>query len=353
VATVYYCGYDSSGTLGSDAADGLSFANRKATLTAGMALCTTAGDVLRISSNSTYPLVLTAQCNIQAAGTSQAPIVLAGASLTDGSIDGTVAWINGNSAVAYCITDNNANRANTILKNLYLYGATSHGCYIQAATSVGFMADGCSFVSNGGSGLYCNNITKSLARNCTSRNNTSYGIFGLGTVVACTVYSNGDVGIHFTGTTAYRSAVGCTVYSNSSHGIYISNATTASPSIFAYNTCNGNVGSGLRLGDAGMQWQIQIFRNIFSNNGAYGLTADTPGLINVNQCHFYNNTSGTHNLTQIPYITDVSTSGDPKFNNAGSGDFRLLQGSPAWTDTCYKGSVPPYQYRITYNRGLI
>lgn len=339
----YFCGNDSLGNPGNDADPGTSFGARKATLGAGLALCVASGDRLIVTAPVTFPLSVTAT-TLGAAGTANNPYTVIGGNSLNGAVDGSIAYLNGNGTAASLILDGGAARGFWNFVNLDITGCSSHGVnftYTGGTTPVGFI--NCTFHHNLGCGAFFWN-DGGFFYHCTFHNNTSHGVDSRGSVIDCTIYSNGGAGISGNSWSGGVCVVrGNIIYSNTSHGIsgvLAGTGVNRAGGIFS-NTVNGNGGDGLRMNQDDGTGGLRIERNIFSNNTGYGVNNSSATMICLPYLnHYHNNTSGKHNNVTIPaWWTESDTSGDPLYTAAASGNFLPQMGSPVFRTDSFGGAA--------------
>lgn len=325
---------------GSDAADGLSFANAWATLQK-MADTMLAGDLGLVASdgvhNVTTPVFF--DTNI---GTFGSPIRWRGAGPL-GEDDGSVATIDGSG-----ITPNGATFKSGALNTMsftwfeglrwtggVIYnwhittdqiGLQFKRCRFDNAVDWGIRTDAnnpkCSFIdceidSNGDDGLAqtSNSLGFAYMQNCLIHDNVGHGLFW-GHVISlhnCWIYKNGGDGVRCISSTPFLTLVNCVIDENTGDGV-----TWAATNDLA---------------------RYVMFNNIISNNGGWGFTFDGNGFWGIYGSNlFFNNTLGDVTLDGVVEATladfDVlpgSITGDPLYKNTtdGSEDYRVNTGSPA------------------------
>lgn len=112
------------------------------------------------------------------------------------------------------------------------------------------------------------------------------------------------------------------IYNNATDGINAGGNTKINR--MAGNVLHGNGGDGLDWSSTNIQNTITtIVRNIFSDNGNYGVRSSAvPLMYNmIDNNAYYSNTSGTH-TSFISGANDITLSADP-FEDSGAGDFNI------------------------------
>lgn len=310
---------------GSDANDGLSFANAKATLSGAFSAMSNS-DELRVCADGTHLPTAENTCGTLTG------ILIVGANGTTGADDGTVATISGASLPS--TTDifrfNTTGGERATFKNIRLTASKRNGIYIVGSMTIRMRncrVDTCA--SNGVAGSASGSIL--IARYCSFDTNTLAGMGADGTATsarlqpylfACAMHHNGTSGVHTTsgGRFAY-----CLFYRNGSDG-YRQSSTGLSPDFvnctFAFNT-----GSGIRF--TASSGVISGYNNIFANNGAYGINHNGASRVDATvwgSNAYYSNTidsvdinSGNISVTEFDSLDDA----DPGFVSTtdGSEDF--------------------------------
>lgn len=307
---------------GSDANDGLSFANAKATTAAAIALATTAGDVIRLCVEGTE--TVTSSIVLGTAGTDTNPIVLEAASAVDGTPleDGTRYTLSGtNGTIDILQSSAGHNRLKFLRVTNGLQGldmgnttntAVMFGCRFDNNTDSGVygaggscsvVADNCEFDNNGQWGLSQSTSTRLQVRlvNCRIYGNGSGGINSgqIGTISNCFIYDNDGPGIDSDGS---QDVINCVIHGNSGHGIYLADDDTRT-----------------------------IFNCSITDNGGYGIQFDNASFsIRANYNLFNGNTSGDMNGEIADYHNTHGQTGDPLYTSTtvGAEDFTPQAGSP-------------------------
>lgn len=332
---------------GSDANDGLTFANGWATLQKA-ADTAVAGDEVRVASDGTYLPGITTEFDINA-GTPRNPIKFRGAGPL-GEDDGSVVTFDGSTVSPLgAIVRIGAAASPHIAANIWFEGFRFTGganrniwiendqrgilfdrCRIDNAVQDGLIFNepnafcsfvDCQFDNNGGDGISSQSggpNGRVFAINCAFHDNTGDGI-------------NDAISI---------SLQQCWVYKNGGHGVF---SVEVNPDIQIANCVfDANTGDGLRLrsitvsGDRGL---LLIQNNLITNNGGWGISFEgdpCEGLIGNNL--YFNNTSGEVSIdgTTEDTFADFDTMGtsidaDPQYLDTGNGteDYRVAAGSPA------------------------
>lgn len=329
----YYCGYNDSGTLGSDANAGTSFGARVATL-AKLETLLSAGDIGVVTAPSAYPITLASSFQPTASGTNNTPIYMTGGNATDGSIDGSIAYVDANSAAAHCIHMNAATQWR-FFGNMNLTGATSHGFHGDNANWIATLFN-VTAESNGGDGihLYETNQYQRAIVNCNAYDNSNYGIYTRGCpIINCQVDNNTADGIRVQNLNMGAAIVGCRATNNGDEGIYIDVASGSSsnrPVTIDHCTIADNTNNGIQFDD-NEGGQLYVVRNcILSGNGAYGISVAVSSIVaNLYRNHYHSNTSGNYeNVDPLSGIVEGATSGDPLYVNSAGEDYRPRIASP-------------------------
>ena len=347
----YYVGYDGSGVLGNDANPGTSFAQRKATFAAGVALLANPGDVLVVCASWTYQLSVSASVSLSSTGSSSSPLIIAGGNPANlGAQDGTVAWIDGGNTATYCLQDHaSSSRPLALVQNLGFRRATSHGVAVLQTNSRGWAFIDCQATANGGAGFY--GLPRQCAfKRCKSFLNTGDGITTNGSIDRCEIYSNSGKGVSMISSAATRALtlLDSRIYGNTGIGVEINVAGTDQdpPCKVHGNTVYNNGSHGVCLTGASGAYLTLISSNILASNAGYGVTCSAgTAIATLDRNHYHGNSSGTTNGISAPgNWSESASSGNPAFADAGSGDFRPLIGSPAIrSDGSYAGAVSPYR----------
>ena len=330
-------------TGGSDANDGLSFANGWATLQYAFDNLS-AGDNLYICSDDSNKFTVTAQIDIDTtSGAATNRIRVIGADLVDGSAyDGSgFAYITTASSITaliviassmnyYSITDihldgggsgnathcieNSSTGANANWQwyNCRFTNADSHNISIYSRGEVDepWIFENCEIDSSVNvSGIYPQStLNRAYVNiiNCIIRDNDEYGAY-VGVTLDVVIIIKGNV-----------------VYGNGLIGINILSGTNVQ-AIICNNVFHGNGGDGFKS-----NCFLGYFKNnIFSNNGGYGaFITDIDYVIFADKNCYYNNTSGDMDVGTPPGSNNITS--DPEFTNisAGSEDFTLKSTSP-------------------------
>jgi len=321
-------------TNGSDAANGLSFAN--AWQTSQYAFDNAAsGDEIRLCNEATETPSATIDIDT-AIGSVSSPVLVIGADSTDGSPLTTGQYIISGSALP-ATTD------------LVIVGATTYMDFTRvrftAATRDGFVVSSlssgyhdfilCRFDTCTGDGLYWPNTT------------------GYGRLIACEFDSNGGDGFSVnTNSRGNVKSVGSSYHDNSGYGCYVGgdagvlslifneaydngddgfrlvggSSSAGGTGLCANNVSYGNTGSGFWID--GAFWTSH--NNSAVSNSQYGFEFHTVSTINrlvADYNHTHNNTAGVSSHTMTG---DNNVTGDPEFASVtdGSEDFTPANGSP-------------------------
>ena len=337
------------GPGGSDANAGTSYALRKATLSAGLALLSIAGDSLVVCADAASPLLVSATTTIPSSGGNALPYRVIGGNPASGVVDGTQAVIDGQSSATYIVHDNNVARTNWVWQNITFKSATSLGFYLQNAGSDGQTFIACQFNSNGGGGFF--SASEALLIDCRATSNTGAGTGGMatgGSMRGCSAVGNTGFGLQLIGSGRQQSITGSTSHANTTHGVFLVNLSTpGQPMIVAGNTIDGNTSNGIYVNQSGASWQVLVERNCITNNGAYAINGGASGTrIIARRNVWQSNTSGIWgpNVSQMEDVTDDNVSGDPKYEDRANDNFTpLLDSAAILSDRTYAGAIAPYR----------
>lgn len=323
-ATTYYV----DPVSGSDGNAGTSFAAAWKTTQKAADSANTAGDVVRLCQTGTESIsaAIDFDTNAGAAGSyiqfvsynstgttqSNGYTIQASSSITTGMffiVDAgdylmfTGIILNANSNAAVCVYDNVDTPQYPVFKSCDFKNATSHGVDLRGTATWTFI--NCNSFSNGGYGTHHN----------TANRGNLYWTSG-------SIHNNTSGGIDGNATDWVTNAL---IYANSGDGI--SSGSSQTNSVYSFNTIYNNTGDGIEFYNATTRNGYKVYGNTLVSNGGYGLnipTTDANTFLILNYNHTYNNTSGASNIT----LPGTNQTGDPKFTNAGSGDFTPTAGSP-------------------------
>ena len=302
--------------------NGLSLANAKTTIAAGLALLSS-GDTLLINDGTyTEGIFDTIPAGISA---SQETLIQA--------INSNLVIVNGVNAFGNIVTIFNKNYIR--LKDIIFDGANATDDYLVTFRTTGTTGDpGCHFcVIEGGK-----------IRNFTATNAQS-GIFLANANSFCEMinievynisspspFGNGTHGIYIRGTD--HIVRNCIIRDNSYWGIhqYEDNTETSHRCVFKNNKVYGNK-SGIRIGDGNDN--IAFNNLIYDNNNNFIPSSDHPGIVisNGSRNHVYNNTIYGHNTWSILIFLGSGAVVDPIIRNNilfanANDDIATFGGSP-------------------------
>ena len=287
----YYCGPG-----GNDGNAGTSFALRKASFAAGLALVAAAGDELRVCASQASELDITSAGILAASGTDDNPIRIVGASTADGSIDGTLAYIDGQNTAVNILTDNGVARVCVLLQNLMFRRATSSGLYVANSSSRGWLALNCTADANGSHGFEAFSGRQAAFRKCFATNNAGSGFHTVGVVIGCSASGNArGIGNPTANATRAPTAIGNRLFNNTGGGIEIDIASTDNdpPTVIVRNWISGNGGDGILFDDNDSGALQAIDQNWIVGNGGYGIRCASGTLtLPLGRNYFRGNTSG-------------------------------------------------------------
>lgn len=173
-------------------------------------------------------------------------------------------------------------------------------------------------------------VANSLIRGCASDGVELTSGSGTVSVVNTRIVSSGGAGISRETTSFHVSVLDSLLIGSAGAGFQTSGSGGGSESpVICGNIFHGNGGSGILLDSTAGRHigMLQIFKNIFSANGAYGIDAsavsqalaDAVGLI-LSRNAYWSNTSGLVAGLSDPQA--ITLSADP-FVNAAAGDFNI------------------------------
>lgn len=312
------------GTRPDDTGDGLSEGAAKKTVSAGIALASTSGDVVNIKSSATY--TITASLVPAVAG-----MILRGYSSTIGD-DGTKPTIT-------CAT-NSVNLVNVgangiLFDNLtmtHTAGTRGWGFYPATADRRGIVfrncvIDGCLVGIQGEYNTFFT-FTSLIVDNTEIKNCVSHGIWNADTIIqnGSYIHDNGGDGWKRGLFTAGSLVVlDSTIAANATNSINWSQDTGGFLLVRNSNLIGkGGSSNGISLTNSAASITVSLSNNIIELHGAYGMTAAAAptALIQRNNA-FRSNTSGDRNATYFASsASDITLTGDP-FTNAAGGDYSL------------------------------
>lgn len=324
---------------GSDANDGLSFANGFATVQKGFDSVTAVGDRVLICDDGTH--LPTARIDIDSFAPSNSNlgvnVIGCNSTGTPYTGPGEYATISGASLPANTplVYVNTTGLQSWYFTNLRFTAATQDGFDGSFSNVTSFVFFNCRFDNNARHGLYTNkNLTRSMIRNCRFDNNGSNGVLmaNTGDIVGSIFDNNGAAGLECS-SAPNSDFTNCVFFKNGTHGVTLPTTSSTRPVIrsctFAFNT-----NDGLNIASGSNQPALSIINNIFANNGGYGVNgpANTsvlaPGHVDYNL--YYSNTSGHRNNLRDNYSGNLDDI-NPQFTNttSGSEDLTPQAGSPA------------------------
>lgn len=321
---------------GTNPSDVTSSSGARKTFQQASNLMTVAGDVLRMCPEATETVSSQVSLVI-ASGTVTVPSRFEPGSTTTGALDLTAQYtLQGTAAMTYVLSVG-TNDHYLIFVNLTVDGNTfgTTGAF-HDSTGGRHTYQGCRFTGAAGSGFVGRNDGQRPSQrfyNCQFDNNTAYGYRANATgdgavdLIQCKIHDNGDHGAYLR---EFECAVqGCLIFDNAGDGINMDGNSDGT--VIERNTIYGNTGDGLDMASGANQ--IRIFGNSFAANGGYGVNGNgaTKPILGWSHNHFYNNTSGDTDLTDLIY-TGSDASGDPLFESVtdGAEDFRIKNGSPLY-----------------------
>lgn len=254
-------------------------------------------------------------------GSTTAPVNLRGCA-SDGTDDGTVATISGSSlpgsttllqianGIDYLRLSNirltasknyglDSNSNGTILTNVRIDNAASHGIYQQTISDVMYLCD-CEVDHNGGGG-YSGPFTSrgsGVWVQCSIHDNTSFGarLAAYGSMRQCRVYANGGAGVIWDfNSSGIGEITHCTIAGNSGAGVdFISGTTTKG--LISYTILKGNTSYGIDLNGTDIDTLILSRLCSYGNLGDID-TGSLPSDTVTSDPGFANESSGTQDYT--------------------------------------------------------
>jgi hypothetical protein len=322
-------------TNGSDAADGLSFANAFQTSQKAFDTAAVAGDIIRLCPEATETTSVTVDVDTNT-GSVVTPIVVEPGNTTDGGRDISLTYTLQASAsitgllqfagtqdfykIYNLILDANANAANPLFNNADGSGSNHFiDCRMTGGTGVGVNVRGTEpwhFI------------------NCEVDNNDGVGHDspaagrGVRRIFGGSVHDNGGDALNVEDNAWML--IGCEVYDNGGSGIEYTSASGVDMRIIG-NTFFGNTDDGITFRNAGNSNLMTVYNNTFVSNGGFGVNFNGSGepdmALYMDFNHTHNNTSGASDIT-LP--GDNNQTGDPLFTSTtdGSEDFIPTSASP-------------------------
>lgn len=351
----YYVGNKSDGTAGSDVADGLTFANRLATIAAAIAKITSAGDRIIVTAPAEYPLT-DAQTTIGAitGPTANQPLIIIGANSANGTIDGSLAWRDGANTVANAYTDNGVARSNIWFVSLGFTRFTSSPVLFTNTSSANISIIACRAQTNGSYAFRLLNGYCSVFDSTVIGSTANGGIQCNGNVQGCTIRSCTGVGVATDSANWGPSITNNVIASCTSHGVSVASSTGATniATVISSNTINGCGGNAINFTNDDGFAPISADYNILSNNTGYAIATSGTAVGAFYGNHYYNNAGNTSGFSIPTWYTSSETSGDPLYRDASTFDFTPKLGSPALrTDREFAGAVAPLGSGGTRTRG--
>lgn len=338
--------------VGADTNAGTSAGSGNAWKTVDKAMNTVAaGDKVWVKGSANYTELAT----IDTVGTITAPVVFEGYTTTTG--DGGQATITGSSTRANCLADSTAadTRLYYVFKNFHF----------TAATAEGVLSDGqnltfknCKFSTNATIGLSCRGLVG--CEKCEFSSNTTNGCtvasgdnIGGGIFVGCTFYSNGGSGLRCIAASSV--VVGCVFFSNAADNMQLG----ANGCFFAVINCTVD-GDG-KDSDTGLLINGTSYQGTVVNTVLYDCTTGYDGqgtnrgeatisrnnLVNANTTAYSSGATFTGELTSAPtFVNEVAgadyhpDTGSPLkaagFDGGVSMDIGGVQSVPGVTANAYQ-----------------
>lgn len=322
---------------GSDANDGLSFANAFATIQK-MADILTAGDLGLVASDGIHIPSAIVLLDIND-GTFASPIQWRGAGSL-GEDDGSIATISGNGVLGAVFDDRATGGNHSHFEGLRITNATSFGLRFSSIQP-GILFERCRIDNHGAEGVQVGSSQTQI------------------TFVDCELDSNGRAGVRSSVSDVGQIIlINCLIHGNSEHGVEINHILTVQNCWVYNNTLDGVNCIGTpnfmsitntvidNNGDDGVKTSSTVLlhaaitNNIISNNSGFGVSLEGTDVNGIRGSNLYfNNTLGNVTFDGIGAATlaafeiiSGSLTGDPLFVNTtlGSEDYRIASGSPAF-----------------------
>lgn len=311
--TAYYCDVDT----GNDGDDGLSEANAKATLAAGIGLLSSPGDILNLKNTSPY--VLTSGITFTASGW----FLIRGYTTTPG--DGGKATITTATNSVNLLTG--GAQARYLFRDLiFTNTAGTPGIgFVAIAASTHISFDRCDFdgFTNAINGDWVSNyrIDPLVCTRCTFTNCTAPAIYNTTTQCYECVFDGNQYAFRHSNTGGDCVFSRCLILNSTSHGIYDANTDVKS---YTFHGCiiAKNGGSGIHLEQTTGLNLALTGGNILALNGAYGVNLGAATVAG-HSCYtaFHDNTSGHRNNFSAG-ADDLELTVDP-FEDSTNDDFSL------------------------------
>lgn len=322
---------------GSDANDGLSFANGFATIQK-MADILTAGDLGLVASDGVHIPSAIVLLDINN-GTFASPIQWRGAGPL-GEDDGSIATISGNGAIGAVFDDRVTGGDHSHFEGLRITNATSFG-FRFSTNRPGILFERCRIDNHGSEGVQVSSIqTQTIFIDCELDSNGKAGVrsavpsVGQVSLINCLIHGNGEHGVEIN---RFLIIQNCWIYNNTLDGV---NCIGTPSCMSITNTVIDNNGDdGIKVSSSTLLHTIMT-NNIISNNAGFGVSLEGTEVNGVRGSNLYfNNTLGNVTFDGVSAATlaafetiSGSLTGDPLFVNTtlGSEDYRIVSGSPAF-----------------------
>lgn len=328
-------------TNGSDAAAGTSFATAFQTTQKALDVAD-AGDEVRLCAEATESVGTQIDFDMNAGAnttpTAASPMLITGASGTDGSVDGTRYTLQASAAIT-AILDPNPTYWRHVKWHNTIFDGNSNATYcVNDANFNSSVDDQTQYFANcrftGASyGLRWRSPSGLELVDCEIDNNTNTGLEGFFSpvshfLVGCYIHDNGSHGIHSESGNGLPKIIGCIFDTNGGSGVNIEVGTIGGHYMIVGNVFYNNTADGLSFSTNAINGGV-IANNAFVSNGAYGIDwgAQSKGALYVDyNCYYSNTTNPTSDGATAPGDNNVTS--DPSFTNAASGDFTPGASSP-------------------------
>jgi hypothetical protein len=306
------------GTRPDDTGAGTAEATAKKTLAAGLALATTAGDVVNVKDSATYTLAAAVAPGI-------AGVTLRGYHATIGDRGGRPLITSATNSVDLV----NVQASSLLFDHLafsHTAGTRGKGLVAKAANRANIWLNDCTFdgLRYAVDGEWSTDFTFTLLRitGCEFKNSTSHAIVnGGGTILADSVIrdNTGDAWKFgsFNGPNLL-SLSGCVIVRNGA-GLHY-NAAVAADIVARRCVFHSNASHGIALDSPGaLNHLLNLTGNVFYGNTGYGISAAGTVAQSYQQANAFGaNTTGARTATVPAGSGDVTLTADPATNAAGN-----------------------------------
>lgn len=247
------------------------------------------------------------------------PIIYEGASSTYGD-NGIAVFDGGTTGTSYVLHTPSSNEIGMYRNFRWRNNGATGSANLVTTTASRLVFENCYFEESRGAGLSATSATavECEATTCNKSNTSNLAGFSVAVARRCKSYNHtaGANAHGFVGTNSTYED--CIAYGNTGHGII---CTSGQLRVYG-GVFRGNTLAGIRSGGG---QQSDILENVvMSSNLSYGFQSQSNSCQKLNNCAFYNNSSGSisagGNLMESGTITLTT---EP-FPNAASGDFNTV-----------------------------